>query len=306
MKDKIKDTTKAIVSKTKSAYHITKEVILNQDENQPQSRPIFSIEELYTKGKPIGQKESLVEALEECFEIEGNGGRIASAPEIVLMRNKGFDHIVWESPHDTFSSEHIGIDTQGLFTDPGKFVIVFAHNTGIPTIHALLNEKMESPLLEKGVRYDQSLFDQLLYGKTQDGVPIELFHIEELNETYRPTPYGFVMPITQEEMDKRKKMVFSKGINLVNPELSYFHSPIAKGRSGLDTDNIQAYVENCLTINDNKPFFFDYFDYNLPEDGKAEVRIINITGIGFQINNQNNPHHFFGIRKPDAEKEETE
>jgi len=296
MKENFKEKTKDLISKTKSAYYLTKEKVLQQGEKRLLLRTICSIGELYKKGSAVGEEENLVKALQECFLIEKNGGRIASSPELVLMRNKGLEHMVWESSYDTFSSEHIGKDTKGIFTLPGDHVIVFAHNTGIPSIHTILNEELNVSQLEKGVRYDQYFFDQLLSGETQDGLAIDLFHIDDYQDSYQPTPYGLVMPISQEEIDRRKKFVFAKGISKDFPELSYYLSPIAKGRSGLDTDSIHEYVENCLIATDNKPFFFNYFDYNLPGRGEGEVRIINVTGLGFQINNQNNPHNFYGIR----------
>jgi len=307
MKKKIKDTTKDLISKTKSAYHITKDSIQSIGDKTPKSRTIYELDELYQKGEAVGEEETLIQALQECFSIEDSGGRIASSPEVVLMRNKSQDHCIWETSFDTFSTEHVGVDTKGVFTKPGQHLIVFVHNTGIPSIHTILDEKLKSSDLEKGVRYDQAYFDQLLTGRTQDGFDIELFPVDEYHEGYKPTPYGLVMPITEEEMDRRKKLIFAKGINDKFPEQSYYLSPIAKGRSGLDTDSLRKYIENCLISTANKPFFFDYFDYKLPFYGEAEVRIINVTRLGFQINNQNNPHIFYGIKikekEEDAEKE---
>jgi len=297
MKNIFKEKTKGLISKTKSAYYFTKERVINPGEKRLFPRAIYDIGELYKKGGAVGEEETLVNALQECFLIEKNGGRIASSPELVLMRNKGLDHIVWETSYDTFSSEHVGKDTKGIFTLPGDYVIVFAHNTGIPSIRTILNEKPDVSQLEKGVRYDQYFFDRLLSGETQDGLTIDLFHIEDYQDSYQPTPYGLVMPISQEEIDRRKKIVFAKGINKDFPEKSYYLSPLSKGRSGLDEDSISKYVENCLIATDNKPFFFNYFDYNLPSRGECEVRIINVTKLGFQINNQNNPHNFYGIKQ---------
>jgi len=137
-----------------------------------------------------------------------------------------------------------------------------------------------------------------LSGKTKDGLEIDLFHIDDYKDGYQATPYGLVMPITQEEIDKRRKIVFAKGISNDFPEQSYLLSPIAKGRSGLHTESIREYIENCLMATNNKKFFFNYFDYDLPSEGEAEVRIINVTALGFQINNQNNPHNFYGIKTP--------
>ena len=296
MKKRIKKTTHSLVSKTKSAYYLTKDSILKLGDKTPQPRTVYDLDQMYEKGNAVGEEETLVKALRKCFVIEQNGGRIASSPELVLMRNRAPDHMVWESSYDTFSAEHIGVDTKGLFSSPGDHVIVFAHNTGIPSIQTILNVTLSSALLEKGVRYDQYFFDMLLSGKTQDGLDIKLFPIDDFKDGYQPTPYGIVMPISQEEINRRKRIVFANGINENFPERSYYLSPIAKGRSGLDTDSIKEYVENCLKASNNKPYFFDYFDYNLPEKGEAEVRIINVTSLGFQINNQNNPHTFYGIR----------
>ncbi len=297
MKKKFKEKTKDLISKTKSAYYLTKEKIINHGKRRLSPRTIYGIGELYEKGSAVGEEENLVKALQECFLIEKNGGRIASSPELVLMRNKGHDHVLWESSYDSFSTEHIGKDTKGVFTFAGGHVIVFAHNTGIPSIHTILNEKLNPTQLEKGVRYDQYFFDQLLSGKTQDGLAIDLFDIEDYQDSYKPTPYGLVMPISQDEINRRKKIIFAKGISKDFPKQSYYLSPIAKGRSGLDTDGINKYVENCLIATDNKSFFFNYFDYNLPSKGEAEVRIINVTRLGFQISNKNNPHNFYGIKK---------
>jgi hypothetical protein len=305
MKKNIKDTTKDLISKTKSAYYITKESIQSIGDKTPQPKTIYDLEEMYQEGMVVGEEETLIQALHECFSIEASGGRIASSPELVLMRNKGQDHIVWDTSFDTFSTEHVGVDTKGIFGPPAQHVIVFAHNTGIPSIHTILDEKLKSSVLEMGVRYPQTMFDQLLSGKTQDGLEIDLYPIDEYHEGYRSTPYGLVMPITQEEMDRRKKLIFAKGINEKFPEQSYYLSPIAKGRSGLDTESLKEYVENCLISTHNKPFFFDYFDYKLPFYGEAEVRIINVTRLGFQINNQNNPHIFYGIKFKETEKQDS-
>ena len=167
MKKRIKETTKGLISKTKSAYYLTKDNILKLGHKTPEPRAIFDLFDLYQNGEAVGEEDTLIQALQECFLIENNKGRVASAPELVLMRNMGQDHIVWETSYDTFSSEHIGVDTKGIFAPPGQHVIVFAHNTGIPSIHTMLNEKLNSSVLEKGVRYDQVFFDQLLSGKTQ-------------------------------------------------------------------------------------------------------------------------------------------
>ena len=300
---KIKETTKDLISKTKSAYYITKDSIQKLGEETVKSRNIYSLDELYEKGEAVGEEDTLVRALYECFSIEESGGRIASAPELVLMRNRGQDHTVWETSYDTFSTEHIGVDTKGIFAKAGSHVIVFAHNTGIPSVHTVLNEKLSSSLLEKGVRYDQYFFDKLLSGKTQDGIDIDLIPLHEFRESYKPTPYGLVYPIALEEIEERKKKVFAKGISRKKPEKSYYLSPIAKGRSGLDVDSIKEYVQNCMVSTDNKPYFFNYFDYNLPEPNEAEVRMINVTRLGFQINNQNNPHNFYGIKSIESESE---
>ncbi len=295
MKTIIKNKTKDLISRTKSAYYLTKEKVIKHVDNGSKARAVYGIEDMYISGKPVGEEETLYWALQECFTIEENGGRIASSPELVLMRNKRLDHMVWETTYDTFSSELIGKDTKGLFTHAGGYVIVFAHNTGIPSVQNVLDGNLDASRLEKGVRYDQYYFDQLISGTTQDGFSIDLYHIDEYKDGYQPGAYGLVMPISQSEIDKRKKLVFAKGINVDFPEQSYYLSPIAKGRSGLNSDTIREYVENCLIATENKPFFFNYFDYNLPGRGEAEVRIINVTGIGFQINNLNNPHNFYGI-----------
>ena len=295
----LKNRTKKLFTRTKSAYYSTREKVSKQNINSTLHRSVYPIKDLYNNGMPIGEEESLDLALQECFTIEKNGGRIASAPELVLMRNKGGKHVVWETTYDTFSSEHIGKDSKGVFTNAGGYVIVFAHNTGIPSVQNVLDQNLETTTLEKEVRYDQYYFDQLLSGTTQDGLSIDLHHIDNYKGGYQTGAYGLVMPISQSEIDRRKKLVFAKGINENYPEQSYYFSPIAKGRSGLDTDNIRNYVENCLIETNNKPYFFNYFDYNLPPQGQAEVRIINVTGLGFQINNLNNPHNFYGIRQGD-------
>ena len=70
MKKKIKEKTQGLISKTKSAYYLTKDSIRKLGDTTPEPRAVFDLNELYHKGEAVGEEDNLIKALQECFAIE--------------------------------------------------------------------------------------------------------------------------------------------------------------------------------------------------------------------------------------------